>query len=164
MNTWKIVIVLIALVGAVILDIKTKKIPNVYNGVMIIFGVGAGLIFGGIKGLVVSLVGGLIPLCLIVLFSRGVLGGGDIKLLMALGTFAGLEVIWLLIYSFLLCGIYGLALMVIRLVRWATAEGVKGELIVALTRNRLYTKLPFSIFVLGGYLWYLGKGGFLLGI
>ncbi len=154
-----------ALVVAAIKDIKTGKISNGFNIGFGIVGIAYGLGLGGTKGFFASLLGAIIPVALLmVLFSKGVLGAGDIKLFSALGTFAGLEIIWLLIYSFLLCGVYGLVLMLVRLVDWAKKCGRKENVIWTLTRGRQYTRVAFSVFILGGYIWYLMKGGFLLGI
>ena len=99
-----------------------------------------------------------------VLFSKGVLGAGDIKLFSALGAFSGLEIIWLVVYSFLICGLYGLALILVRFASWLKDGGSKETMIFTLTRGRQYTRVAFSVFMLGGYIWYLVKGGFLLGI
>lgn len=150
---------------AAVKDMRTGKITNGFNLCFGLVGMACGLVLGGLKGLLVSLLGAIIPVVLLfVLFSKGVLGAGDIKLFSALGAFAGVEIIWLLIYSFLLCGIYGMVLMLTRLVDWFRKGGRKETIIWILTRGRQYTKVPFSVFVLGGYIWYLMKGGFLLGI
>ncbi len=154
-----------ALVLAVVKDIKTGKISNHFNLGFGLVGVTYGLVIGGEKALLVSIIGAIIPVALLmILFSKGVLGAGDIKLFSALGTFAGIEIIWILMYSFLLCGLYGLVLVLGRFVGWIKKEGSKGDLLNALTGGRKYTRVAFSVFILGGYIWYLMKGGFLLGI
>lgn len=165
MNNLRISIVLVALVVAVVKDMKTGKIANSFNLGFGIIGVICGLASGGAKGILASLMGAIIPVALLmILFSKGVLGAGDIKLFSALGTFAGIEIIWILMYSFLLCGLYGLVLVLGRFVSWIKKEGSKENIIYALTRGKQYTRIAFSVFILGGYIWYLMKGGFLLGI
>ncbi len=165
MSNLIILIVLIGLVIAAIKDMKTGKISNGYNLGFGLVGIACSLVTSGVKGLLTSLAGAVIPVVLLmVLFSKGVLGAGDIKLFSALGTFAGLEVIWLLVYSFLLCGLYGLVLMLVRFIGWLKVGRSKGTMICALTRGRHYTKVAFSVFMVGGYIWYLMKGGILLGI
>ncbi len=164
MNNLKIMIVLAGLVIAAVKDMKTGKISNSYNLLLGLVGVACGLVIGGIKGLLFSLLGAVIPVVLLmILFSKGVLGAGDIKLFSALGAFSGLKIIWLIMYSFLLCGIYGLGLILVRFAHWLKNKR-KGNIICALTNGRQYTRVPFSVFMLGGYIWYLLKGGFFLGI
>ncbi len=158
-------IVFVALVLAAVKDMKTGRISNNFNLCLGLTGLVCGLVFGGLKGLLISLLGAIIPVVLLfILFLKGVLGAGDIKLFSALGTFAGVEIIWLLMYSFVLCGVYGLTLLVTRLFGEIKKGVQKENIIWTLTRGRQYTKVAFSVFILGGYIWYLMKGGFLLGI
>ena len=139
-----------------VFDLKTGKIPNWYNLAWLIYGlVLIGFLEGG-KGLMLGAMGGLIPVIgLMVLFAWGVLGAGDIKLFGVIGVFVGLDVVWIVIYSFLLCGIYGGGLVLTRIVRMLVkSSGWKYG----------HTKVAFSVFILGGFIWYICKGGVNLGI
>jgi prepilin peptidase CpaA len=75
---------------AAISDVRTGRVPNVLT-----FGAMAGgLVFSTIQaggsGLVTSLLGGLVGLALFFpLFALGGMGGGDVKLLAAIGTWLG---------------------------------------------------------------------------
>lgn len=165
LSVWLIINVFILLLGAVILDLKTGRIPNCYNGIWFIYGVVLSVISGGLKGLVVGAAGGLIPVIgLMVLFAFRVLGAGDIKLFAVVGTFVGLDVIWIVIYSFLLCGLYGGALVIARLARGVISGDVRLGIVRLATNNGKCTIVAFSVFILGGFILYLWKGGYLFGI
>lgn len=165
MNVLIIMCLLAMLTGAVVMDLRTGRITNRYNLCWIISGLVINLFMGGLKTFFYSLVGGLIPMAvLMILFKLGILGAGDIKLFGAVGTFVGLNIYWIVIYSFLLCGLYGVLLVVGRLVKsLASKEGVT-MIMGFLGRKRQYTRVAFSIFIFGGYMWYLMMGGVGLGI
>ncbi len=165
MDFVKIILIFIMLALAALNDVKKGSITNKFNLCWGICGILISFLMNGIIGLGNSLMGMLIPFCvLIVLFVLHVLGAGDIKLFMALGAFAGVNVIWLLIYSFLLCGICGLFLACGRLIGQLIKRRKNISVLDAVTRNRMYTKVPFAVFVLGAYIWYLMKGGISVGI
>lgn len=86
---------LLALVaGAAILDLRTRRIPNVLT----VPALALALVLRGITG-VDPFLGGLMAaglaflLCLPV-FALGGLGGGDVKLLTAVGAFLGMDRLW----------------------------------------------------------------------
>ncbi len=165
MGTVKIILIFVMLTVAVIQDIKKGRISNKYNVLWGACGLLISFLAEGVDGLGRSLIGVIIPfLALVLLFAIHVLGAGDIKLFMALGAFSGMNIIWLLMYSFIICGIYGLVLMCGRLIRYFNSKDTHESLLDSLTRGRLYTKVPFSIFILGAFLWYLMKGGIFVGI
>lgn len=160
-----IIDILIMLAMAVAWDLRSGRIPNKLNGFWIVYGLLTSLVVGGIRGLTQGLAGVLIPvLGLMILFHFRVIGAGDIKLLAGVGAFVGADVFWIIIYSFLLCGIYGAVLVVIRLIKGLVAGGIRAGIIGILARQGSYTRVAFSLFILGGFLWYLMKGGMLLGV
>ncbi len=78
--------------AAAIIDMRTGKIPNMLTVLGMTAGLVGGAILGGLEGLTMAIVGGLaasiVPL---LLFRAGAMGGGDVKLLAALGALLGLE-------------------------------------------------------------------------
>ena len=80
--------------GAAVLDLRTRRIPNVLT----VPALALALVLRGIMG-VDPLLGGLMAagiaflICLPV-FALGGLGGGDVKLLTAVGAFLGMERLW----------------------------------------------------------------------
>jgi len=72
-------------------DVRSRRIPNVLT----VAGIGAALVLRGVAGageLLDGMLGAFLALLLAVLpFALGVLGGGDVKLLVAVGGFLGLE-------------------------------------------------------------------------
>ena len=78
--------------AAAIVDMRTGRIPNMLTVLGMTAGLVGGAIFGGLQGVMMAIGGGLaasiVPL---LLFRAGAMGGGDVKLLAALGALLGLE-------------------------------------------------------------------------
>ncbi len=73
-------------------DHRTGRIPNGLTLMGLALGLILGFAFGGMEGLLVSLAGALVvALVPLLLFKMGSMGGGDVKLLGALGALTGLE-------------------------------------------------------------------------
>lgn len=71
-------------------DIRSKKVPNKLVVTAACIGVALNFWRDGIEGIVVSVAGGIVGLALFLpFFMAGGLGGGDVKLCAALGTFFG---------------------------------------------------------------------------
>lgn len=92
------------LVIASVWDLRNKKIPNA----LILLGLISGLIFSyidfGFKGLGISLLSILLTF-LIFIITWGVLGAGDIKILMIIGSFGGVGLAFTVgLYSIILGG------------------------------------------------------------
>ncbi len=90
---------LTALIAAALSDAVTFSIPNRYSAIIaaafLLFAIGKPLEFtlGGLA------VGGLLLIGGAFLFARGILGGGDVKLLAACGFWAGQDRLSLLLYA-----------------------------------------------------------------
>lgn len=110
------VVYLVGAVGAVaaLTDFKNGKIYNWLTLPALLAGIGVSIVCFGIDGLWSSLAGvGLAALLFVPLFSFGVLGGGDVKLMMALGSVFGAKgLLELVIFTFIVAGAGSLALLV----------------------------------------------------
>jgi prepilin peptidase CpaA len=77
-------------IAAAAIDLRTRRVPNALTGACAIAGVIVAGIGAGRVGLAASIVGGLIGLVLMLPgYLFGGTGGGDVKLLAAIGTFLG---------------------------------------------------------------------------
>src|SRR5690242_13454132 len=78
------------LIWAAIEDLKSRRIPNWLTFALALGGVASSLMFARPIGLGDAMLGMLVGFALpFVLFSLGALGGGDVKLLAALGVWLG---------------------------------------------------------------------------
>lgn len=161
------IMILVMIIVATHFDIKSGKIPNSFNLTFGIIGITTAIWLAGEKGLLNSLAGIVIPVIILMpLFTLRVIGAGDIKLISAVGAFLGTKVCLVVIYSFLSCGVYGLGLMIVRLIRgvkererikvWAL-NLVSGN--INFIKNKKYTKVAFSVFVLWGVVIYMLRHG-----
>lgn len=73
-----------------ITDVTRREIPNVLSGAVFVLGVVLNSLSFGLLGFSSSLVGGLVALAfLIVPFTFGGIGGGDVKMMAAVGALLG---------------------------------------------------------------------------
>jgi prepilin peptidase CpaA len=84
-----------AVVGVVVLaaitDVRTRRIPNVLTATALLAALALRALHGG-PALLVGVTGAAVALLLLLpLFAMGGLGGGDAKLLIAVGAFLGLD-------------------------------------------------------------------------
>lgn len=106
----------IFLLGAVGYDIDYRRIPNLWSLFGILVGVIISFVESGIHGCVFSLLGVAMPVAvLFILFIWSVLGAGDIKLFSVIGAFVGISVWKVAAYAFVLTAIYGLLVIVSRM-------------------------------------------------
>lgn len=90
------IIAIIALLIASITDIKTREVPDWLNYSLIILGLVIhgiySLIFSNVSFIISSLMGfGIFLIIALVMFKTGQWGGGDSKMLIAIGALVGLE-------------------------------------------------------------------------
>ena len=72
------------------LDVRTRRIPNTITGPAIVLGAALNLFHAGLYGLVCSLAGLLVTIVILLgPFALGGIGGGDVKMMAALGTLLG---------------------------------------------------------------------------
>lgn len=88
-QNWQIIIIYLAVVGAVITDIKKREISDLLCLVLLSFGLIYQIVMGNWLVAIATL--GLSFLFSLFLFQIGMFGGGDLKLFIALAVFAGLK-------------------------------------------------------------------------
>ena len=124
MNPVHICTVTIASIACVT-DLRTRRIPNVLTFGAAVAGLAYQFATGGVEALGQAALGWLLgALVFIVPFALGGLGGGDVKLLAALGAWLGpADALWLALYTGVAGGV--MALGVSRLLRlsWAPRCG-----------------------------------------
>lgn len=145
----KYIVVLLVLL-AVYFDIKNYRIPNKLNGAGMIIGFVYSALKYGWNGMLYSLLGIFIPFVLLfVLFGIRVVGAGDIKLLCALGSFMYQGVFFLIIVSFVVAALMGVAIVI---AKWINKKSILGEF------TRIHLSVPIAVatvilaFLGGGYL------------
>ena len=103
-------------IGAAACDLRTRRIPNVLTFGAAAAGLMYHLIAGGAGALGHSAAGWLIgALVFVVPFALRGLGGGDVKLLAALGAWLGpMDVLWLTLYTGIVGGAMGVVVALAR--------------------------------------------------
>lgn len=91
----------IVFVFALYTDLSSKKIPNILCLITMLTGLTLQLIFQGISGLLVAFSGVVVALLVLFpAFAFKLLGAGDVKLMAAVGAFAGPKLIlWAIAYG-----------------------------------------------------------------
>ena len=100
---------------ACVTDLRTRRIPNVLTFGAALAGLLYQFVSGGIDGLGHAALGWLVGAVIFILpFALGGLGGGDVKLLAALGAWLGPgDVLWLSLYTGVAGGVMALVVSAI---------------------------------------------------
>jgi prepilin peptidase CpaA len=116
MDTPLIAVVLALSLIAAIIDLRTRKIPNLLTYPAMIFALSYHSAINGFEGLIFSSSGLLIGILLLIIpYFMGGMGAGDAKLMGAIGSFLGAKAAFnAFIIIALAGGIYSLALILIR--------------------------------------------------
>lgn len=110
---WALVLLVAGI--AIVTDLRARRIPNWLTSSGMVAGLVLHLVLGGAAGGLQSLEGLLLGFALLLLlFVRGGMGGGDVKLLMAIGSCGGPE---FLFAAFLFGAVFGALIAVVMLVR-----------------------------------------------
>ena len=173
---------LIVLGGAVASDISTRKIPNWLVLAGLVVGVTGNLALalmepGGGTGLLAdglfqSLLGGVVGLCLTLpLYALRAMGGGDVKLMAAVGTFLGpLQVAGAVLLTFVAGGVLSLSAAIVlgvlprvmanmKLIGFLTFSGPKAWSMMSEIQTN--GRLPYAIAVAVGtvlQIWLASRG------
>jgi len=126
-------ILLLALIIAVVTDLKTRKIYDKLTVPVALIGITLNGVFFGFSGLKNSVIGWVVGVAIFMLFG---LGGGDVKLMGAVGALKG----WLFtLTSIMYIGIAGGIFVIIYLI-W------KGEMLKTLTNsfNMIFKRSEFK--------------------
>lgn len=138
-------------------DLASRRIPNALTALVALGGLVWGLSAGGPSGLVQALGGGAVGFGLMaIFFFLGVVGGGDVKALGALGTFLGpLGAFHLFILTTLAGGLLGLVWLIGSVPSgWAAGGGFLG-----LRLSVKEMRLPYGLALMGGILGLIVFGG-----
>ncbi len=146
----------ILVAAAVYTDVRWERIPNWVSAPLALAGLVAATALGGVEGLIKSLEGlgvGLLLFLLSALFGR-LLGGGDIKLLMAVGAINGpIFLIWTIVYMAVFGGVLAVVVSLVRRDLKASLSRLGGGLLMrAFAREKMDLKdttpagkLPYAI-------------------
>lgn len=100
---------------AAVCDLRYKKIPNKITLPFMVIGLVLNLCLGGVSGLIDSALAVLLSFAGILLFMFGIMGAGDIKLFMTVGSLLGLHMgIATILLSFLVGGVAGVIVLLLR--------------------------------------------------
>jgi prepilin peptidase CpaA len=90
---------------AVIVDLKSHRIPNMLTASALCLGTGLQVYFGGLAGLLTAVLGAVIGLLVFIPFyAKKAMGAGDLKLMAAVGSFLGAPQVFYAIAATLICG------------------------------------------------------------
>lgn len=127
--------VLAALIaGAVYTDFRYGKIYNKLTLTCIVLGIVMSLLSAGLRGLGESLAGAGLVLLLYLLFAplTGI-GGGDVKLMMAIGALMGIRFTgWALLYTAAVGGLFAVLVMLRHRVMATTLRGMLDSLVLGI--------------------------------
>ena len=109
-----VLILLAILAVAAVLDVRNRRIPNLLTYPAIILGLGLAWFQGGVPLFLNHLIAlTVVGLPMLILFLAGTLGGGDVKLMAAVGAFLGFPLSFnALISTFMFGGLFALLLLI----------------------------------------------------
>lgn len=124
-------ILLILIFLSIYFDLTQKKIPNFITFPAILLGLLSYSIFNGLEGFKFSIVGFLVGLGIFLFpFILGGMGGGDVKLMAAIGALKGWKfVLYTTIYAGLIGGIIVIIYLIYKKKLWITLKKALGMIL-----------------------------------
>lgn len=160
MEIYKVALAAIMLIIATYTDLRGGKIYNWTTLPAIIAGIALNTVTGGWQGLLLSIGGAVLVMALFLFFGPLVgIGGGDIKLMMAVGAVIALPVsVWALLYSAVIGGVMAVFVMVRQKALVSTTQTMAANLYVGLltrsqtdlTAGSIKVKFRYSPAILAG--------------
>ena len=154
-----------ALVAAAVTDLRFQRIPNWLTGSALLAGLAIHTWAAGLEGLGYSAAGGLVGFALLVFFFlAGAMGGGDVKLMAAIGTLKGA---WFVLHAAFYAGLVGgalaLSVMIWHGTLWRNLKNLGKSVYTALhpRKKRIplgelsQERIPFGLAISLGGLWAL---------
>lgn len=150
----RIVLLVCCLTLALINDLRENKIRNIITMPTALLGLVLNLAEGGGAGLMVAVIGWLVPiLALIIFYLIKVMGAGDIKLFAAIGAVMGLPfTVGSFVISIYFGGVVALVLLIKRKQAGASLTRLRNYIVHCLTRQNLTvyysgpeSRFPFAI-------------------
>ena len=113
-TVWPLAIFAAGLLCAAVMDLRARRIPNLLVAPLFAAGVTYNMLVGGWSGGGRALGGALLGIViLIVPFGARLIGGGDVKLLGAIGAWLGVSnIVWVSIWAAACCGLLVVGLLV----------------------------------------------------
>lgn len=153
------VLILLALLVAVIMDLRRNRIPNWLTFGTLFIALSLQFTFLGSDGLLGGLAGAGTGLVLLLpFFLLGGMGAGDVKMMAAIGAFIGVQsVMWAAAFSLCLAGIYAVSLVTYRgewmnfFQRYLVTVKVKSYVPPA-KESIAHQRFPFALAIAGGTL------------
>jgi len=143
-------------------DAARQRIYNVVTLPAIAVGLLLNLALAGLTGLKMSVLGAAVGFCaLFLLFILGAMGGGDVKLMAAVGAIKAYPfVVSSLVYSFLVGGFIGIAVLIWKQKFWRTTYGLLrwsiGKVLPFPSQPldpKTMEKVPFGVAIVIGTIW-----------
>lgn len=139
-------------------DLKTGKVPNPLIAIGCLLGFGL-LLVDGLQGVFTGIIGFFEAFMILILpFAGGMLGAGDVKLLMMIGCYVGSDVWRIIWYSAIATAVFGFLMHLFQLIRYR-----KEHRFLQLFGKRKLTRIHFTIPILAGFVWFVlrDKGAWL---
>lgn len=126
-------------------DLRTRRIPNALSGSAALVGLALNTFHYGAPGLLWSIAGlALMVSVLLAPFALGGLGGGDVKMMAAVGAFLGPRLAFLGLTAGMILGGFIMALHLMRLGRLGEKLAALGTMVRSLLVTRSLTGLRVS--------------------
>lgn len=149
-----------ACAAAAFTDLRTRRVPNWLTGPTVLLALALAAVRGPGALEAAALVVGVGLLLGPLAHTAGVLGGGDIKLLIGIGALVGFpDCVWLLLYTALAGGVLALAASLARGRLLAVCRGAVGQLNAVMITHRVIPardgkaddRLPYAVAIAAGF-------------